>query len=258
MKFLFLGTGAAGSKNRYEHEITGQTRRCASLLMDGRVLVDVAKQSFDYATKLGVDTSAVTDVFVSHMHRDHYNKEAFLGYANAVKGKINIWCSKVSVPSLGLSEEELEKVNVCPIEPMQEFDAAGMHVVALPGNHAGGKALHYIFEKDGKRVFYGLDGGWMNVSEWRYIFKNEIVFDAVILDSTFMSQDPVNYRGMGEHNNVLTLPILVDGFRQVGAATEETRIIADHIGGHMDNETVLSFLRGLGMIPAYDGFEIEI
>ena len=119
-------------------------------------------------------------------------------------------------------------------------------------------AAPYIFEKDGKRVFYGLDGGWMNVSEWRYIFKNEIVFDAVILDSTFMSQDPVNYRGMGEHNNVLTLPILVDGFRQVGAATEETRIIADHIGGHMDNETVLSFLRGLGMIPAYDGFEIEI
>ncbi len=258
MKILFLGTGAAGNKKRHECEIPEGTRRCASLMIDENVVVDMALQSFDYATKLGVDTSAVTDVFISHFHRDHYNKEALLSYVNAARGKINIWCNKVSVPTLDFTQEELQRVNVCPIEAMQEFDAAGMHVMALPANHAGGKALHYIFEKDGKRIFYGLDGGWMSASEWRYIFKNQVFFDAVILDSTFMSQDPVNYRGMGEHNNVLTLPILVEGFRQVGAATEVTKIIADHINYKAYDEEVLAFLRGLGMIPAYDGFEIEI
>ena len=258
MKILFLGTGAAGNKKRHECEIPEGTRRCSSLFLDENVVVDMAIQSFDYATKLGVDTSVVTDVFISHFHRDHYNKEALLSYVNAAKGKINVWCNRVSVSALDLTDEELERVNVCPIDPMQEFDTAGLHVLALPANHAGGKALHFIFEKDGKRLFYGLDGGWVSASEWRHIFTNEIVFDAVILDSTFMSQDPVNYRGMGEHNNVLTLPILVEGFRQVGAATEQTKIIADHIGYKAHDEVVLSFLTGLGMIPAADGQTIEI
>ena len=59
---------------------------------------------------------------------------------------------------------------------MDEWDTAGMHVVALPANHASGQALHFVFEKDGK----------------------------------------------------------------------------------MDNVWAIEFLKGLGMIPAWDGFEIEI
>ena len=43
MKILFLGTGAAGSKNRYEHEMDGNKRRCSSLLIDESVVVDMAK-----------------------------------------------------------------------------------------------------------------------------------------------------------------------------------------------------------------------
>ena len=258
MKLLFLGTGAAGSKKRSESEIVGALRRCASLLVDDNVLVDVPKQSFDYATKLGVDTSLVTDVFVSHFHTDHYNKEAFLDYARSARQRLNVWCDRRLVPMLGLSDEETELVNVCPVEAMQEFDAADMHVVALPANHASGKALHFIFEKGGKRLFYGLDGGWVSALEWRYLFMNEIHFDAMILDATFMSQDPVNYRGMGEHNNVKTLPLLIEGLREVGCASESTVLIADHIGNKMDNEAETEFLRGLGTIPAYDGLALDI
>lgn len=257
MKLLFLGTGAAGSKRKYEYEIEGNMRRCSSLLLDENVVIDVAKQSFDYATKLGVNTSLITDVFISHTHSDHYNKEAFLNWVNAAKGKINVWCSKKIVSELELSEKELERVNVCPIEDMDEFEAAGMHVVALPANHASGKAQHFIFEKDGKRLFYGLDGGWVSADEWRYLFTNELIFDAMILDATFMSRDPVSYRGMGEHNNVKTLPLLVEGLRGIGAATEGTKLIADHVGSKVDVE-VNAFLEDLGMIPAYDGFVIEI
>lgn len=258
MKLLFLGTGAAGSKNKYEHEIEPLRRRCASMLLGENILVDVAKQSFDYATKLGVDTSLITDVFLSHLHSDHYNKEAFLSWVNAAKGKINLWCGKRIVPALELSEEELERINICPIEDMDEFDTAGMHVVALPANHAGVHALHYVFEKDGKRLFYGLDGAWFTPREWRYLFTNEITFDAMILDATFMSRDPVNYRGMGEHNNVKTLPLLVEGLYEIGSATDQTLMIADHIGHHMHDVETIEYIKDLGLLPAYDGLVLEI
>ncbi len=258
MKILFLGTGAAGSKKRYEHEMDGNKRRCASLIIDENVVVDMAKQSFDYATKLGVDTTAITDVFISHPHVDHYNKEALLGYVSAAKAKLNVWCHKNTAGRLSLSEEELEKVNVCPLEEMQEFDAAGMHVVALPANHASGQALHFVFEKDGKRLYYGLDGAWFTPREWRYLHGSGLSFDGMIIDSTNTSHDPIKYGNYGEHNSYLLLPVVVKTLKESGVAGEHTKLIADHIGGDMQNEWARGFLTDLGMIPAYDGFEIEI
>lgn len=257
MKILFLGTGAAGSKLRPETEIQPHHRRCASLLIDDNVVVDMALQSHDFATKLGVDTSAVTDVFISHMHRDHYNKEALLGYIGAAKGKINVWCNKRLVQSLDLSEEELEKVNVCPVGAMDEFDTAGMHVVVLPANHAAENALHFVFEKEGKRLYYGLDGAWFAPREWRYLHTNGS-FDAMIIDATNMSHDPIKFGNYGEHNNYYLLPILLRTLRESGVAQETTKLIADHIGGHMDNVGAIEFVKELGMIAAYDGFSIEV
>ena len=258
MKLLFLGTGAAGSKNKYEYEIEDIRRRCASMLIDEHVLVDTPKQSFDYATKLGVDTSLITDVFLSHLHSDHYNKEAFLSWVNAAKGKINLWCGKRIVPALELSEEELERINICPIEDMDEFDTAGMHVVALPANHAGVHALHYVFEKDGKRLYYGLDGAWFTPREWRYLHGSGLAFDAMILDATNTSHDPIKYGNYGEHNNYLLLPIVVQTLRGSGVAGENTKLIADHIGSHMKNVEAIDFVKSLGMIPAYDGLVLEV
>lgn len=257
MKILFLGTGAAGSKNRYEHEMDGNKRRCSSLLIDESVVVDMAKQSFDFATKLGVDTAAITDVFISHPHVDHYNKEALLGYVGAAKTKLNIWCHEKMVQYLALSEEEQALVNVCPIKEMDEWDTAGMHVVVLPANHASGQALHFVFEKDGKRLFYGLDGAWFTPREWRYLHENGS-FDAMIIDATNTSHDPINFNNYGEHNNCLLMPVLVRTLRESGVAQETTKLIADHIGGKMDNVWAIDFLKDLDMIPAWDGFEIEI
>ena len=258
MKLLFLGTGTAGSKRKYEYEIEEHRRRCSSLLLCENVLVDTPKQSFDYATKLGVDTSLITDVFLSHLHSDHYNKEAFLNWVNAAKGKINLWCGKRIVQGLGLSEEELEKVNICPLEDMDEFDAAGMHVVALPANHAGGHALHFVFERDGKRLFYGLDGAWFTPLEWRYIHGSGLAFDAMIIDSTNLSHDPIKYGNYGEHNNYLLLPVVVQTLRGSGVAGESTKLIAGHIGPHMNDVEAIEYIKSLGMIPAFDGLLLEI
>ena len=39
-------------------------RRFSSLIIDGKLLVDVAPQSVAYAQKIGVDFSKITDIFI--------------------------------------------------------------------------------------------------------------------------------------------------------------------------------------------------
>ena len=257
MKIVFLGTGAAGSKLRPEAEIEAHHRRCASLLIDDNVVVDMALQSFDYATKLGAKTDCVTDVFLSHTHRDHYMKEALLGYLSVARQKINVWCHKALVSGLQLTEEEQGMVNICPLSPMDQFEAAGMHVTALPANHADGNVLHYIFEKDGKKLYYGLDGAWFTPREWRYLNAG-VVLDAAILDSTNMSHDPINYGNAGEHNNYLLMPQVIRTLKETGIAREDTLLIADHMGARANDEAAVQLLRDMGLIPAYDGMTLEI
>ena len=59
MKLCFLGTGTAGSKLMPEGTVPEGKRRCCSMWIDGDVVVDLSMQSFDFATKLGLDTSRV-------------------------------------------------------------------------------------------------------------------------------------------------------------------------------------------------------
>ncbi len=48
-------------------------------------------------------------------------------------------------------------------------NGGGAKVTALAANHAmpeNEQALHYVIEKDGKKLFYGCDGGWFRDITW--------------------------------------------------------------------------------------------
>lgn len=260
MKLLFLGTGAAASKNTPEREMVEGNRRCTSMLIDEHVVIDLALQSFDYATKLGVKTEDITDIFLSHTHSDHYKKEALFGYVHVANKKINLWCHKGAVAQLHLTEEEEKLINVCPVEIMQKWEIAGMTVTALPANHLIAEnyeeqPLHYIFEKGGKTLFYGLDGGWFQSRAWEYMRK-EPVFDAMILEAT-VGECPGNFR-IGTHNTFPMLRLLMAAFEENKMLKDNCTFIASHIGGVGFDENTDATFAQMGMIPAYDGFEIEI
>ena len=232
MKLQFLGTGAAGSYKTPECEMKPGRRRCAAMLFDDNVLVDCSLQAYDYAVKLGRDPSAVTDIFLSHAHVDHFSLTALKSYNDAAKETINFWCHHTTAewlkPLLG---DDYPNILVCPVETREPWEAAGMTVTALPANHMvdNGKQqpVHFIFEKDGKKLYYATDGDWAG-----------------------------SHR-IGTHNGYPMLKLMLIAMRDNGMTREDTVIIADHFCMGPDDPN-LEIYREIGMIPAYDGFTIEI
>lgn len=262
MKLLFLGTGAAGAWNTLETDLKPKQRRCCSMMIDDTVVIDMSLQSFDHAVKLGKDPSLVTDIFLSHTHGDHYRKQSLMQYVVASRQKINFWCHETAVPYLGLTDEDLEKINLCPVKSFDKWETNGMTVTALNANHvagAGEQCLHYIIEKDDQVIFYGCDGGWFRCETWQYMRSKGIVFTAMILEAT-VGELPGNFR-IGEHNTVPMLRLLLAALRENGILPPKATLIADHIGVPPYNalrKDDYGLLTELGMIVAQDGLEVEI
>ena len=260
MKLTFLGTGAAICIKTPDSEIKEEQRRCSSMLIDSNILFDVPFQSFDRAKVLGLDTSAVTDVFLTHSHGDHFIKDVLLKFAASAKTKLNFWCHKGAVENLRISPEEAEKIIIHPVEIMEQWETGGVTVTALPANHltwGDEQPLHYIFEKDGKSTFYGCDGGWFMARTWEYM--RNLKLDAVVLDAT-VGEDAGNFR-IGTHNSIPMLRIINAALLQNGIMDENGKRIASHIAPpvyKMTRAEIEKALGELGMITAYDGFEIEI
>lgn len=260
MKLLFLGTGAAQNHLTPEDKIAPNGRRGSTLLIDGSVLIDVSFQSFDYSQKLGLDTSAITDIFITHTHDDHYAPSSLMKYAAVSKAKINLWCHHGAIEHLLLSAEEAEKINICPLEVGQAVETNDMKVLPLAANHTVGgseQPLHYIMEKNGKKLFYGCDGGWFLNKTWGAINLQKP--DAAVLECT-VGDHPSDKR-IGGHNTMPMVKILAHALRE-NIMPENGVILASHLGNqlhdYMSHEEIAKKLSDIGVVASYDGMSIEI
>ena len=260
MKLTFLGTGAAICTRKPEGEIMGGDLRCSSMLIDENILIDIPFQAFDYAKKLGIDCSKITDILLTHSHEDHFQKHVLVEFAKKAERKINFYCHKNAVDNLELNDDERALIDIYMLEGMDKIAVAGANITALPANHmtkGEEQPLHYIIEKDGKSVMYGCDGGWFMAQTWEYMHK--IKLDAIVLDAT-VGDDAGNFR-IGTHNSIPMLKIINAALLQNGIMDENGKRIASHIAPpvyKMPHVEIEKALAELGMMTAYDGYEITI
>ena len=261
MKILFLGTGAADWPLKPEEKMEEGDRRYCSMLIDGKILLDVAPQSYAFAKRLGIDLSHLTDCFISHTHSDHYNKKALLSFAKECGG-LRLHLHRDAVPRLGFSEEEKRLFEILPMGVFDDARAGGYFVTACSANHlveySAEQPLHFIFETEDekKRYLLGGDGGLFTARTWEYM--RTLQFDGIVFDATVGDSED-DFR-LGTHNSIPMLRLATAAMRRGQMLSEGAHLIASHLARtlHAPKEETERLFSALGITVAYDGLEIEM
>lgn len=220
MKILFLGTGAAD----FPSEKCKGFRRTSSALIDDRILIDPGPWALDAIEEYGIDVKKIKYVLVTHIHEDHFN-QATLDY---------------------LTQNGARLIEIAPLENVVLDDYT---ILGLPANHTV-PCTHFIFEHEGKRLFYGLDGAWLNFEEIDAIWKKGV--DLAVFDGTigFIEGD---WR-VFEHNS---LNMVIEMKKSIKDAI--SHYVVSHLAYtlHPAHEIVEAEMKKHGITVAYDGLIIE-
>ena len=195
MHIQFLGTGAA---DWFMPLPSDEPRRMTSTLFDGVLLVDMMKHALERIT----DGDAITDILVTHSHRDHFDPEAIEG----------------------------DGLTVIPLRVGQPVEAAGFTVTPMPSNHSTQRAnettLHYLLEKDGKRLLYATDGAWLLNAEHHII--GDRTLDAVVFDATIGDGHEGDFR-VFEHNSLDMIRIMLMTMLKTGRLKGGAPVFLTHL-----------------------------
>ncbi|MCQ2397231.1 MAG: MBL fold metallo-hydrolase [Lentisphaeria bacterium] len=183
MKIQFIGTGAADWNWR---EYPAGTRGSTITLIDDALLIDAGPSLMRNLEMCNADPQKIASVLITHSHSDHFNPEQLMQLQEAAGHPIEIhaaWEALERLPNWQGTKTALTFGD--------EFRSAGFDVTATPANHLNNNrwepAFHFVIKKDGTRVLYHLDGGWM-LSFERDILSGQAAFgenefDALILDA---------------------------------------------------------------------------
>ena len=256
MKITFLGTCACDFspklKNEYKNSFDKNARRSSAMLINDRFLVDCGPHTLEALKIAGKDVSLITDLFITHLHSDHFNPANVNELAKDRSEPLRVWVREDALT------EGLENVTVMLMRQFKSYEIeSGSRVIALPANHDN-KAYprHLFFEVNGKTAFYGCDGAWMINST--YYFLKDKKLDLAVLDCT-----TGDYEGdfrMGEHNSIPMLRVMLPSLRTFKVIDEHTEVYFSHLAPslHASHDETVLIAAEMGAKVAYDGLEINI
>ncbi|MCR5311440.1 MAG: MBL fold metallo-hydrolase, partial [Lachnospiraceae bacterium] len=155
MEITLLGTGGADWPNE---PTEGFFRHHASILVNGKILVDPGPGIYEYANSLpGVDLSGLSAIFLTHTHPDHYSTDTLEALIGKAKGPVTLYYHSGARPNLhleerssyggGLSKGSLKKLTLKPLRRGQRVTVEKTSWLNLEANHIcdhGERGSHYI------------------------------------------------------------------------------------------------------------------
>ncbi|MBP5209892.1 MAG: MBL fold metallo-hydrolase [Clostridia bacterium] len=252
MDLLFLGTGAADWKPEdWAREPHG--RYLTAAVLSGQYLIDCGPTLPDAAAFAGFDLTRVRGVFVTHLHRDHFDREVARRLAD---GGAVFYSSpenaerlaEMGLPATALPVGEEQTVGGLAVTPI-----AANHVVAyLTPN----RPVHYVFKSEGKTLFWGCDGCWLTCESW-HLFRR-FRYDAVILDGTFGDEKGHEY--CFEHNTLRTIEEFSYVLRGQDLLAPGARVFINHMSKnmHTDHDALVRRVAPFGIEVARDGLRISV
>ena len=179
LEVLFLGTGAAGGKSE-ESLMRRRQRgsRQSSVLLDGRILVDLTADALD----LLPDGFVPECIFYTHSHSDHYAPKVAVEIGVPLVFVSETWAERaaadfraVAGPDASCAGGATDCGNgravpeIVPLRTGQRVQRGDIFITALPADHCPSdlheQALIYLIEKGGTRLLYATDtSGIMGVA----------------------------------------------------------------------------------------------
>ena len=258
MKLLFLGTAAYDYSPKLATEFANSfdfnARRSSSALLNDKFLIDCGDHGLDSLRIANIDTVKISDVFITHFHRDHYNAKFIETIAKSKQEPLRVWVRGDAVVP------ELENVVFIKMEIGKKYLVEGdLNVTSYLANHeADAFPQHFLFEDAKKSFFYALDGAWL-ANQTYYALTSKLL-DGIVLDGT--CGDVVGDYRVGSHNSIPMIRLLVASLRGRGldALKGSAKVYISHIAPslHAPHEEMVAMLKDDNIGVAYDGLEIEI
>ncbi len=225
-ELLFIGTGAADWEKPIE---SGEFRGYSSLLIDNHILVDCSRTAPIRMREYGIDWDQVSDIIITHSHRDHFDQESILKLAEARRqsGKTKL-C--VHVEKSWASSVKSDSFIVNPVEVENKIQVGDYEILPLASNHMGiydnEITLHYLFCKKNTCWLYATDGAWMLNRTWKILRKYKL--DCWVVDCTIGDGHEGDYR-IFEHNSLPMIRIMADTLLKQGVLKEDAAILLTHL-----------------------------
>ena len=252
----FLGTCARDFSPRLEGDLKDKfdkdARRSSSMMIDGCMLVDCGRHTLESLRIAGKDTRQISDIFITHLHDDHYDAGNIAAIASGDRTPLRLWARE------GANIPQIDGVELLYMKPFEKYCVReGMHIVGMPANHdPNAYPQHFVIEIDGKKIFYGCDGGWM-LNETYNALRGALV-DFWVFDATVGDYEG-DFRA-AEHNSIPMIKLLLPSLRTIGAIGESTVIYLSHIAPslHLSHEQTVKIAEAFGAHVAYDGLQTTV
>ena len=226
MRIQVLGSGAAdGWPNPWcgcascraaieQGVVRGQT----SVLVDGRLLLDLGPVVGLSAAAARVSLRDVDTVCVTHRHVDHHFAQAWV-WRYWARGARPL---TVVAPPLVLTDAKphLDDLTTLAALPGDVLDVNGFTVRPLDAQHPEDAVNYDVTAPDGTRLLYGTDTGVLLDATVEAL--RDRAFDVVLLE---LAGTPIP-----SHLTLETWPQQVARLREVGAVTDATDVVAIHVG----------------------------
>lgn len=242
MYIHFLGTGAA---DWHEPDERGEYRRLTSTLLDGSTLIDVTQTVLDE-----LDPIKISAVLFTHSHRDHFDPQSLKMLTPCRVYAHESWAGEIGGSGL----------EVIPLRIGEPVNVNGFTVLPMPSNHSTDRpyetTLHYLIEKEGKRLLYATDGAWLLNAEHRLIGDRKL--DAAVFDATIGDSCEGDWR-IFEHNSLDMVRLMVKTMLKTGRLKADAPVYLTHLARtlHPAQAEIVSRLQR-PLIACFDGMEAEI
>lgn len=247
-------------------------RTRSNALVDDVFKFDFGPDTFHHALTYGLELGKLEHIIFTHGHPDHFYPaeltNLFPPFAQRTSdqpAELHIWgpdtVIQVIQNEIGAGLEQHGWVHLHELRPFTTVQVGDALLTPLPANHDPNQTCFvYIFERGGKRLFYGHDSAYFPDETWAYLEgrgegSSVQKVDAVLLGCAF-GPNP----GTKLHMNIETCLAVQQRLREAGCAHGGTKFIATHFshtGGLLHDELEAAF-GDSGFIVAYDGLVVEV